>query len=125
MTEPVTSAVRKAHSRLIPLTDRLSKVPYWLLAIALCGVAGLWIITANADYRVILKAASTGMLTTIYVSVSAYFFSVLFGLFLGLMRVSAFRIFREAATFWVEIVRGIPNARHPLLHRLCRSSRPR
>ena len=38
----------------------------------------------------------------------AYAFSIAVGLFLGLCRSSAHRAVRELATFWVEIVRGVP-----------------
>ncbi len=97
-----------SRSHLLPFADRLSKLPYWLLAIIALGILAMWGILGNTDYRVIFSAASRGMLTTIVVSVTAYAISVMIGLFLGLMRVSKFRIVREIATFYVEIVRGLP-----------------
>ena len=97
-----------ARSRLVPALDRLSRMPYWLLLTAFCGVAGIWVIISDADYRVILRAAASGVLTTIYVSLAAFALSVATGLVLGLLRVSRLRLLRELATFWVEIVRGIP-----------------
>ncbi len=83
-------------------------MPYWLLAIILLGVLALWRIALNADYLVIFRAASKGMLTTVFVSVVAYAFAVFFGLLFGLMRASKIRILREIASFYVEIVRGLP-----------------
>ena len=41
-------------------------------------------------------------------SLTAYAFSVVLGLLIGLCRTSPSRAVREVATFWVEIVRGVP-----------------
>ncbi|HUX14375.1 MAG TPA: amino acid ABC transporter permease [Spirochaetia bacterium] len=104
----MSNANQPSRSHLVPLADRLSKMPYWLLAIVLLGVLALWRITLSTDYRVIFQAASRGMLTTVFVSVVAYSFALFFGLLLGLMRASKIRILREIASFYVEIVRGLP-----------------
>ena len=68
----------------------------------------LWSIASGADYRVIFRAAAKGLLTTLWVSLVAFAFSIVVGLFLGLCRTSPSRVVREIATFWVEIVRGVP-----------------
>jgi len=57
---------------------------------------------------VIFDAATKGMLTTLLVSLAAYAASIILGLLLGLMRVSRLRVVREIATFYVEIIRGLP-----------------
>ena len=46
----------------------------------------------------------TGIVVTIYVTVIAYALSLVFGLLIGLMRVSHSRVAREIASFYVEIV---------------------
>ncbi len=56
----------------------------------------------------IFRAAAGGLLTTLWVSLVSFSFSIVLGLFLGLCRTSPSRIVREIATFWVEIVRGVP-----------------
>lgn len=68
----------------------------------------LWSIAARSDYRIIFAAAAKGLLTTLWVSLISFAMSILVGLFLGLCRTSPSRIIRETATFWVEIVRGVP-----------------
>lgn len=88
--------------------NRLSRLPYWLLAAVLFGVLFLWVMLTRADYRVILNAVARGVTTTIYVTVVAYVLAVLLGLLLGLMRVSQNRGAREVATFYVEIIRAVP-----------------
>ena len=90
------------------LVNRLSRLPYWLLAALLLGVIFLWAMLTRADYRVILRAVSQGISTTVYVTVVAYALATLFGLLLGLMRVSHSRVAQEIATFYIEILRGVP-----------------
>jgi len=98
----------RKDSRLIPLTRRLRAVPLWLAAVLILGVLILWKITTGQTYRVIFLATSRGLVTTIYVSLISYLFAAVLGLCFGLMRVSPSRLLREAAGFYVEIIRGIP-----------------
>jgi polar amino acid transport system permease protein len=88
--------------------NRLSRLPYWLLAAVLLGVIFLWIMLTHADYRVILSAVLKGVSTTIYVTAVAYALALLLGLLFGLMRVSPNRGAREASQFYVEIIRAVP-----------------
>lgn len=97
-----------AHSYLIPVTDRLSRLPYWLLAVLLLAVLAFWTIINNENYQVIFLAVSKGVWTTIYVSFIAYILAVLLSLVWTLMRVSHVRLLREVSSFFVEIIRGIP-----------------
>ncbi|HNT78255.1 MAG TPA: amino acid ABC transporter permease [Anaerolineae bacterium] len=86
----------------------LSRLPYWLVAALLLAVFFLWSIVNNGDYRVIFDATVKGVGTTVYVSLIAFLLAIALGLLMGLMRVARQRILREAATFYVEIMRGIP-----------------
>jgi polar amino acid transport system permease protein len=88
--------------------NRLSRLPYWLLAAILLGVFFLWVMLSREDYRVILNAVSQGVSTTVYVTLVAYALATVFGLTLGLMRVSHSRVAQELATFYIEIIRGVP-----------------
>jgi polar amino acid transport system permease protein len=99
---------RQGRERLLPFSDRLKRLPFWLLGILLLGVLILWNIASRSDYRVIFRATAGGLLTTLWISLVAFGFSVVAGLFIGLCRTSPSRIVREIATFWVEIVRGVP-----------------
>ena len=102
------SSRHSRESRLAPITRVLDRVPYWLLAAVLIGLFFVWVIINRADYRTIFKAVSQGALTTIYVSVIAYAIALVLGLLFGLMRMSSKRAVREVASFYVEIVRGVP-----------------
>jgi polar amino acid transport system permease protein len=106
----VTAAKQKRtyRSHLLPLADRLSRLPYWLLTAMLLAIVFFWIILNNEDHRIIFDALRQGMWTTIYVSLVAYLLAILLGLLLALMRVYRSRVTQEVSSFYVEIVRGIP-----------------
>lgn len=86
----------------------MKKLPWWLLAAVLLAVLGAWSITSQAGYRQILTTVASGLGVTLGVTLVSFAFAALFGLGLGLMRVSSVRLVREVATFYVEIVRGVP-----------------
>ncbi len=96
------------QSRLIPFKAVWDRVPLWLVATVLLGAFFLLTILTDADYRVIFDAVVTGVGITIKVSVIAYAAAVVLGLIVGLGRVSSRRLTREATTFYVEILRGVP-----------------
>jgi len=106
LTEKPTST--GDHSHLLPITDQLARLPYWLLGALLIAVFAFWTILSNADYRVIFFAVRQGVRTTIYVSVIAYSLALLLGLVWCLMRVSKNRMLQEISSFYVEIIRGVP-----------------
>jgi polar amino acid transport system permease protein len=96
------------RSHLLPATDRLSRLPYWLLAALILAVVAFWVILSDEKTRVILFALRQGIWTTISVSIIAFALAVLAGLFWMLLRVSPSRILQEISSFFVEILRGIP-----------------
>jgi polar amino acid transport system permease protein len=83
-------------------------IPYWLLAAILLALLFAWLIVNNGDYAIIFRAVSQGVVVTAWVSLVAFALAALLGLFVALGRASRFRLIREVATFYVEIVRGIP-----------------
>jgi polar amino acid transport system permease protein len=83
-------------------------VPWWLVALVGLGLVSAFSFASKAGSRVILGAVARGLGVTITVSLIAYGCSILLGLALGLMRSSPLRIAREAATFYIELVRGLP-----------------
>jgi polar amino acid transport system permease protein len=101
-----TIAPRESH--LVPATNWLTRLPYWLLAAILLGIIFLGVMLTQESYTVILKAVAQGVWVTVYVTLIAFTLAILFGLLLGLMRVSGSRLAREVSTFYVEIVRGVP-----------------
>lgn len=84
------------------------RLPYWLLAAVLLGVLMLWSIINDADYNIIFTAVSRGVTTTIWVTLVAFGGALVVGLIIGLMRLAKNRVVYEIATFYVEIIRGVP-----------------
>ena len=84
------------------------RVPWWLVALVGLGIFATISFASSAGYRVIIRAVATGLGVTITVSLIAYGLSLLLGLCLGLLRSSPIRPAREAATFYIELVRGLP-----------------
>lgn len=84
------------------------EVPFWLLAAILLAAIVFWSIFADEGYQTIFNAITRGVGTTLYVTVVAFTLSVLLAGVVVIARVSPSRILREVATFYIEIVRGIP-----------------
>lgn len=82
--------------------------PLWLLALALMGVVLLWLIVSNADYAEIIVVLSRGIGTTLWVTAVAFTLATLVGLVVAMARTSSLYLLRQAATFYIELIRGIP-----------------
>jgi polar amino acid transport system permease protein len=101
-----SSRARRSH--LIPASDRLSRLPYWLLAALIIAILAFWVIASDKNYQVIFNAVRKGVWTTIYVSLIAYVLAIVLSLLWMIMRVSRSRILQEISSFFVEVIRGIP-----------------
>ena len=93
---------------MFSLSRRGPEFPFWLLAAFLLAVLFFWLIVADYDYHTIFTALRRGVFVTLWVTVVAFALAAALGLLVALARVSRFRIMREVATFYVEVVRGIP-----------------
>ena len=79
-----------------------------MLAIVLLGVLILWSIVADQGYSAIFRALSGGIVTTLWVTLVAFALACVLGLGVAMARTSGVRLLEEVATFYTEIVRGIP-----------------
>ena len=86
----------------------LGKIPWWLAALVGLGLTAVFSVFATPNYAQIFGAIASGLGVTLTVSLVAYACSALLGLGLGLLRSSILRPAREAATFYIELVRGLP-----------------
>jgi polar amino acid transport system permease protein len=86
----------------------LSRLPYWLLIAIAIAIVLLWNITTDDTYTVIFNAVLSGVGMTILVTIVAFAGALLLGLVIESMRLSGNRVLYEVATFYVEIVRGLP-----------------
>jgi len=87
---------------------RLADFPFWLLAIALLGVITLWAIVADQGYSQIFRALSVGIFTTVWVTLVAFALALVLGLAVALLRTSGQPVLVQIATFYTELLRGIP-----------------
>ena len=74
----------------------------------LLGVLFVWRIQTDETYKTIFETVSKGLWVTIWVTVISFTGAVIVGLLVALARGSHNRVVYEAATFYVEIVRGVP-----------------
>ncbi len=82
--------------------------PWWLVATALLAVSILTAILLDPVYGSILATLSKGVAVTAYVTVVAFGLATLLGLGLAVCVLSGSVVMRQAARFYIEIVRGIP-----------------
>lgn len=83
-------------------------IPYWLVAAILLAAAFGLILGTDESYTIIFGAVATGIWVTVYVTVIAYVVACVIGLSIASAGLSKRRLVREVATFYVEIVRGVP-----------------
>ena len=88
--------------------ERINKFPWWLASIGLVIIVTLYLIINAPTFNEAFVIMSAGISTTITITLIAYGISLLIGLIVGLGRVSSGVIAKNLATFYVEIVRGIP-----------------
>lgn len=89
-------------------SNYLSRLPWWLLFASLLAVLFLWQIVSSDNYTIIFHALKKGMSVTLFVALTAFILATMLGLAVALMRISRFRVVREVATFYIEIIRGVP-----------------
>ena len=86
----------------------LARFPWWLMAIGLIGVLIMWAIVSDAGYGQIFNTLYKGMLTTLWVTLVAFGLALLLGLVVALLRTSANPWLVQSATFYIEVIRGVP-----------------
>jgi polar amino acid transport system permease protein len=102
------AAAGRKEPGLIPWTTRLKNLPWWLLFLLFLGVALVYAIIASPNYTDAFYFIVPGLRITLLVSLLAFAVSLVIGLLVGLGRISANPIAYNIATFYVEVVRGIP-----------------
>ncbi len=99
---------KTGNAHALPVTDRLTRLPWWALVTAFLGVLFAWQIATDASYYEIFVSIINGVVLTISVTIVAFGLSLLVGLLLAFARLSKNPIIYQTATFFVENIRGIP-----------------
>ncbi|HIQ12645.1 MAG TPA: amino acid ABC transporter permease [Caldilineales bacterium] len=105
---PTTSAPQRNPDQRSTLAEIHQRTPYWLLAAIILGVVFALLIITDENYQIIFDALRTGIGITVKVSLVSYALALAAGLLVALARMSKRRLISESATFYVEIIRGMP-----------------
>lgn len=90
------------------LKEKLRNAPWWIFGIIVIAVIMIVVITTNEDYRDAFMVIKNGLLVTISTTIFAFLIALILGLITGLGRISHNTFFKNLASLYVEIVRGIP-----------------
>ena len=90
------------------LSSRLAELPWWAALILLAAVLLIYNFATSATYNEILTTLAEGIRLTILVTLTAYSFAVTLGLLTALGQLSSNVVIKNAATLYVQIVRGVP-----------------
>jgi polar amino acid transport system permease protein len=85
-----------------------SKWPWWVIILVLAGIAISFALIFIPIYNEAFIYLVNGVVVTLRITISAYFLATVIGLFVGLARVSKNVFVFNAATLYVEVIRGIP-----------------
>ncbi len=105
VTPPANETPETAQGRAV---DRIAALPYWLIFLLLLGAFLIYQFSTNETYVAVLGRIANGIGVTVFVTLVAYFFAIVFGLIAGLGRVSKNIVAQNLATLYVQVVRGIP-----------------
>jgi len=90
------------------LREKSRTFPWWLMGILIITIATILSIAAKNSYRNAFDFIKAGILVTILTTMFAFIIALVLGLITGLGRISNNVLVRNIATFYVEVVRGIP-----------------
>ncbi|KZM51546.1 amino acid ABC transporter permease [Labrenzia sp. OB1] len=82
--------------------------PFWLVAAGGIAVFLLFQIATDEIYSQVMATVSRGIGLTVFVTLTGFFLASVLGLLLALASLSGSIVLRQAARFYVEIVRGLP-----------------
>jgi polar amino acid transport system permease protein len=108
MSNEQPKSLNSSQSRIAPSFERMSEWPWWLIVAIIIGLFIVLQIVTNQRMSVVFSAIVAGVVVTVRVTFFAYISAVLIGLLVGLARVSSNKIILNVASFYVEIVRGVP-----------------
>lgn len=90
------------------IRKNLANLPWWVVAVALIAVATVILISTRETYMQAFRFIRAGISVTLVTTFSAYAVALVIGLLTGLGRIAQNNLVRNLATFYVEMVRGIP-----------------
>lgn len=92
----------------LPGSSGQGEKPWWLFALVALGLALAATIAVSDIYSQVFSTVITGVWVTIFVTVAGYAIALSIGLAVALLGLSRHAALRQAARFYVEVIRGIP-----------------
>jgi polar amino acid transport system permease protein len=92
----------------LPTSNGDDDRPWWLMAVIGIGVAIAAVIVVNDLYAQVFNTVARGIWVTVFVTVVAFSLASMLGLLIALAGLSGSVVLRQAARFYIEVVRGIP-----------------
>lgn len=90
-------------------SEKNGRFDRWWILVAIVTATIVFLVTVYpTPYKDLVVFVRDGVWRTIYITVISFVLVVIFGLVVGLARLSKIKIIRGIATVYVEIVRGIP-----------------
>ncbi len=99
---------RKKRPGFLPAQFDLRNLPWWALIFILLSAIISYAIYAIPSYQDAFLFLLAGVRVTIMITLASFSLALVLGLIAGLGRVSSNVVYRTLASFYVEIVRGIP-----------------
>lgn len=87
---------------------KIKTTPWWLVGIILIAIGTFVVVVTKETYRDAFNFIKAGIGVTISITIIAYLVALFLGLLTGLGRISNNIFFKNLATLYVEIIRGIP-----------------
>lgn len=92
----------------VPSQAGEGEFPWWLVALVVLGAAFGAVIFFSDLYSQVFVTVSKGLGITVMVTLIAFSLATALGLAIALMGLSGSKALRQAARFYVELIRGIP-----------------
>ena len=89
-------------------SNKLANFPWWLLALVLLIALTFSLVLSGGNFSDAFFFIKEGLIVTIITTLAAFSIALLIGLVTSLGRISSNVIARNIATFYVELIRGIP-----------------
>jgi polar amino acid transport system permease protein len=93
---------------IIPGGLGVSQWPWWAIILGLVGITLIFLILAAPNYHSTFIYLTQGIVTTLRITFFSFLLATVLGLLTGLARISKNVFFRNLATLYIEIARGIP-----------------
>ncbi len=101
-------AENRKRPGIIPGGLNVSKWPWWAIILALAGLTLVYLVLGSHNYQETFLYLTQGIVTTLRITFFSFLLATVLGLFTALARISKNVFFRNLATLYIEIARGIP-----------------